>query len=190
MERTKIFFGTEFTGLRQSTTLISIGLVSETGTAFYGELTDYDRSQVSEFVQEHVIDKLSLRELVGSEEAVIDYSNHPEHVSVKGDMSAISHELSLWLLEFGDVQMWADNLAYDWVLFCELFGGARQVPDHISYIPFDLATAFKMKKIDPDIGRESFVGMGIDAKKHNSLWDAKVLKACYEKLMNGDINGT
>ncbi|MEE8306122.1 MAG: 3'-5' exoribonuclease [Gammaproteobacteria bacterium] len=182
--KTKIFFDTEFTGLRQNTTLISIGLVSETGKKFYGELTDYDESQVSNFVQEHVISHLSLRELAVGEETLVDYSNHPERVSVKGNSSAMAHELSRWLLEFGEVQMWADHLAYDWVLFCELFGGARQLPDHINYIPLDLPTAFEMKKIDPDIGREGFVGMGIDAKKHDALWDAEVLKACYEKLMN------
>ena len=43
---TKIFFDTEFTGLHQKTTLISIGLVSEDGREFYAELTDYDKSQV------------------------------------------------------------------------------------------------------------------------------------------------
>ena len=31
----KIFFDTEFTGLHKNTTLISIGLVSETGDEFY-----------------------------------------------------------------------------------------------------------------------------------------------------------
>jgi DNA polymerase III epsilon subunit-like protein len=35
MKKTKIFFDTEFTGLHQKTTLISIGLVSECGKTFY-----------------------------------------------------------------------------------------------------------------------------------------------------------
>ena len=35
---TKIFFDTEFTGLHQKTTLISIGLIAETGETFYAEL--------------------------------------------------------------------------------------------------------------------------------------------------------
>ena len=35
------FFDTEFTGLRKDTTLISIGIVSDTGDRFYAELTDY-----------------------------------------------------------------------------------------------------------------------------------------------------
>jgi hypothetical protein len=35
MNKTKIFFDTEFTGLHQNTTLISIGLISECGKNFY-----------------------------------------------------------------------------------------------------------------------------------------------------------
>lgn len=35
-----IFFDTEFTGLHKDTTLISIGLVSETGEKFYAEFDD------------------------------------------------------------------------------------------------------------------------------------------------------
>jgi hypothetical protein len=43
MKNTKLFLDTEFTGLHQNTTLISIGLIADTGDTFYAELTDYDR---------------------------------------------------------------------------------------------------------------------------------------------------
>ena len=58
MTATKIFFDTEFTGLHQHTTLISIGLVAENGREFYAELTDYDRGQLDEWLREHVIGNL------------------------------------------------------------------------------------------------------------------------------------
>ena len=38
----KLFFDTEFSGLRKDTELLSIGIVSDTGEAFYAEITDYD----------------------------------------------------------------------------------------------------------------------------------------------------
>jgi len=38
-----------------------------------------------------------------------------------------------------------------------------------------------MKDIDPDINREEY--SGIEGIKHNALHDAKVIKACYEKLI-------
>jgi len=77
--------------------------------------------------------------------------------------------------------MWSDCLAYDWVLFNDLFGHAFNIPKNVYYIPFDICTLFKLKGIDPDINREEFAGM--QGAKHNALHDAKVIKACYEKLM-------
>ena len=59
-KKTKVFFDCEFTGLHQNTTLISIGLIAETGQTFYAELTDYDKSQIDEWLQTNVIDNLAL----------------------------------------------------------------------------------------------------------------------------------
>ena len=54
----KIFFDTEFTGLHKNTELISIGLIAENGNMFYGEITNYDKSQVDNWIQENVINNL------------------------------------------------------------------------------------------------------------------------------------
>ena len=55
------FFDTEFTGLRKDTTLISIGIVSDTGDRFYAELTDYDESMCNEWIEKNVLDHLIMR---------------------------------------------------------------------------------------------------------------------------------
>lgn len=51
----------------------------------------------------------------------------------------------------------------------------------------DICTFMWYEGIDPDINREEFVQNLIDPNekhnKHNALWDAKVIKMCYEKLM-------
>ena len=44
----KIFLDTEFTGLHQYTSLLSIGLVDEDGRHFYAEISDYDFTQMDE----------------------------------------------------------------------------------------------------------------------------------------------
>jgi len=80
------------------------------------------------------------------------------------------------------IEMWSDCLAYDWILFCEMFGGARNLPIYIYYIPYDLCTLFKTASIDPDISREDFAMMIQGAQKHNALWDAKVIKGCYDRI--------
>jgi hypothetical protein len=88
------------------------------------------------------------------------------------------------LEQFEQVEMWSDCLSYDWVLFNQIFGHAFDIPKNVYYIPFDICTLFKLKGIDPDINREKF-GCGEvyeEMKKHNALWDAQVIKMCYDKL--------
>lgn len=181
---TKIFFDTEFTGLHQGTTLISIGLISECGKTFYAELTDYDESQIDECLQENVIDNLYLEN--PNAEARINYMEFKSkgNVTYCGDNSHLADTLKDWLLQFESVEMWSDCLSYDWVLFCQIFGHAFNIPKNVYYIPFDLCTLFKIKGIDPDINREEFCEIfGGDSlpNKHNALWDAQVIKMCYEK---------
>lgn len=185
----KVFFDTEFTGLHQDTTLISIGCVAETGRTFYAECTDYDPGQIDAWLQEHVINNLILRlpdphPVYGPTESWADYADN-NNLVVRGLSSFVVFCLSDWLKDLGKVEMWSDCLAYDWMLFCQLFGGAMKIPGSVYYIPFDLATLLKLKGIDPDVNREIFAGMGdTNAPKHNALWDARIIKACYEKMMS------
>jgi hypothetical protein len=85
---------------------------------------------------------------------------------------------------YKEVEMWSDCLAYDWVLFQALFGKTSfDMPEKIYYTPFDICTMMKIKGVDPDINREEFANMtGSFGKKHNALWDAKVIRKCYYKL--------
>lgn len=172
---TKIFFDTEFTGLHQNTTLISIGLVAESGEKFYAELSDYDETQVDEWLQKNVIDHLL-------------YDGQPDWIYPDyfywGDKAFIKDKLTEWLSQFESVEIWSDCLAYDWVLFNQLFGHAFSIPKNVYYIPFDICTLFKMKGIDPDISREEFSEWTELYGKHNALHDALVIKACYEKLVD------
>jgi hypothetical protein len=173
--KTKIFFDTEFTGLHQGTTLISIGLISECNKTFYAEFSDYDKTQVDDWIEENVINNLTLQ---GSP---VDLPNDKR---VVGDTTLIRQNLIEWLEQFDEVEMWSDCLSYDWVLFCEIFGHAFNIPKNVYYIPFDTSTLFRVKGLDPDIDREEFVSCEEKNEKHNSLWDSKIIKLCYEKLMN------
>lgn len=179
----KVFFDCEFTGLHQNTTLISIGCVADTGFEFYAELTDYDQTQVDEWIQENVLSNLVYRG--GKNQA---YTNAP-YSGRLGDKAYIASELKKWFTELLElsrddtIEIWSDVLAYDWVLFCQLFGHAFNIPDYVYYIPFDIATLFKVLGFDPDTNREEFAELYDNGLKHNALWDARVIRACYEKLM-------
>lgn len=177
-KRTKVFMDSEFTGLHQNTTLISIGLVSECGKTFYAEFNDYDFKQVDDWLNENVINNLQYNGIFQK----LDETK--ESISYKSTTENIKEKLTTWLERFGEVEMWSDCLSYDWVLFNQIFGHAFNIPKNIYYIPFDICTLFYAKGIDADINREEFAEMSESGQKHNALWDAKVIKMCHEKLMN------
>lgn len=168
----KIFFDTEFTGLHKNTTLISIGCISEDGKTFYAELTDYDKSQIDDWLQENVIDNLA--NSLGTLYRMADETAY-------GTKEEVARKLQEWLSQWETVEMWSDCLAYDWVLFNDLFGHAFDIPKNVYYIPFDICTLFTLRNIDPDINREEFAG--VDGIKHNALHDAKVIRDCYWKAL-------
>lgn len=180
---TKIFFDTEFTGLHKDTTLISIGLVAESGENFYAELTDFDKSQIDEWLQINVINNLLFNDILNEE--II--SNDLENYEIKGNTDLVKESLNLWFEQFNEVEIWSDCLSYDWVLFNNIFGHAFNIPKNIYYIPFDICTLFKLKDIDPDINREEFIKQHLlsdfQIKKHNAYYDANIIKKCYNKLM-------
>lgn len=178
--RNKIFFDTEFTGLHQKTTLISIGLISECGKTFYAEFNDFDSSQVDEWIQQNVIRNLryhSYNSFNLESDTAIFCKDNKENIKAK---------LTTWLEQFGDVEMWSDCLSYDWVLFNNIFGNAFCIPQNVYYIPFDICTLFVLKGIDADVSRETFAQLEDKSEKHNALWDAKVIRACYFKLTEAD----
>lgn len=179
----KLFFDTEFTGLHAKTTLISIGLIDEEGRTFYAEFTDYDKSQVDGWLQDNVIDNLTILNS-GSVQVQLSRGEGIDLVNrFAGSTEYIKGKLTEWLSVYDKVEMWSDCLAYDWVLFCEIFGGAFGVPKNIYYIPFDICTLMKLKSVDPDVNREEFSDkLWGDGRKHDALHDAEVIKACYEKL--------
>jgi len=176
----RIFFDTEFTGLHKDTTLISIGCIVEDEKTFYAECLDYDKTQIDDWLQENIINNLKFNNVEIQKETLGSFE-------MCGNVSNIAEELKKWLAKYSNCEMWSDCLAYDWVLFNHLYGHAFDIPKNVYYIPFDICTLFKVKNIDPDINREEFVKELIlnkdNIQKHNALWDAEVIKMCYEKLM-------
>lgn len=179
----KIFYDSEFTGLHQHTTLISIGLVAENGLAFYAEFTDFDKNQCDDWIKKNVLKHTQwLVNDTFPPEPVYQVNNTT--TCVCASKTFIKEKLTIWLQQFDTLEMWADCYAYDWVLFCELFGGARKIPQNIFYMPADITTMFMLKGLDPDTNREVYANLNGDLPaKHNALKDALVLQSCYQKLL-------
>jgi hypothetical protein len=173
---TKAFFDFEFTGLHKDTTPISVGIVAANGKQFYAEYTDYDTTMVDDWIQTQVIDNL----LFNGQNPFIQ--NLGAITFMKGTTAEIKKELHNWLKDFKHIEFWSDVIPYDGVLLNELIGVLGDVPGNVDYIYYDIATLFKMFGIDPDVSREAFIDRPIEGDKHNALYDAKVIEACYDKL--------
>lgn len=205
-----VYFDTEFTGLHQHTTLLSIGCIAETGAGFYAEFEDYDKSQVTPWLQNNVMPNLimtgnqDLRKVISSG---LNGLVNPVTVC-RGGSEEIKEKLEAWLMDVttsdrsggrlpGPVQMVSDCCHYDMVLFLELFGGAQTVPNFISPVCIDInqMIAERLKCSDRaafNYRREEYVKLvsqdtikipeDLGALKHNALWDAWVIKTIYDGI--------
>jgi hypothetical protein len=180
----KIFIDTEFTGLHQHTKLVSLGAVTEDNKTFYAECPGFrDGFATTEdnvWFEANVVPHMRLI-MQGPEPFTA--SSPLGNVEVLGGTERIRAEFERFIEPYDFVQIISDCLSYDWVLFNQMWGHAFNIPDQVHYIPFDLCTLLYAVGVDPDINREEYSGLdlGCGVEKHNALWDAQVIKVCWEK---------
>lgn len=203
----RLFFDAEFTGLRKDTTLISLGIVSEDGKKFYAEFTDYDESQCNDWIKENVIKKLKAENIkFDSSHTLCDASSFGNRRWLKyndsmevayGEKFYIIPFLQIWLKQFDTIQFVSDVCHYDFVLLIDLLtngGTAIDVPLNISVVCHDLnqdiAQHFHVSDHEAfDMSREQIMNdlCGpeniVTGDKHNSLYDAEVIRAIYQEIV-------
>lgn len=172
-------------GLYKDTELISIGLVSEDNREFYGEITDFSRDKVDNWIKQNVLDN------------TVEYGNVPiidicsnEHSYYVGTKSDIVSYLQEWLMQFDEIELVSDVCHYDMVLFIDLFGTAFDLPSNIVPSCYDInqdiakTYNFSMQRAF-DYNREQILidnNVQMVGTKHNSLYDARVIKLIYGLL--------
>ena len=188
----QIFFDTEFTGLHQNTTLVSIGLVSDEGERFYAELTDFDDSQCDEWITKNVLNHLIVS---GNVKLEAELEQDGMTTTVIGNKEYVREQLLEWLDNYKDnIQFVSDVCHYDMVLLCDLLAdGAILLPQYINPFCHDLCQDIAMvldisEKAAFDISREQLLtDRGIDlpkGQKHNALYDAEVIKAIHDDFFH------
>lgn len=178
----KIVLDTEFTSLTQDAQLLSLALVAETGDKFYAEFNDYNPDIITEWVQANVIDHFEMNGLK------TDFRVEGSTVKCKSDRQGVVEQLTKWLQQFDDIQMWADVPHYDWVLFCELFGGSMHLPSNVHYMCLDLATLLLANGIDYRTERISLLEeneIPETYRIHNALSDAELALVLLNKYIYG-----
>lgn len=191
MIKINIYFDTEFTGLQKDTNLISIGLISETGEEFYAEFSSINTEVLDSWIRNNVLNNTVKYGNLQVTDLVLDETNY--HFGTKEEIRV---ELEAWLKQYNDVQLISDVCHYDMVLFIDIFGTAFDIPSIVNPYCYDINNDIALYcdisyKEAFNLNREDFLSEeGIDIKgvKHNSLYDAKVIKEIYELCNNINYN--
>lgn len=168
----RIVLDTEFTALQQDTQLISLALVTDSGENFYAVFNDFDKDRCNIFVKENVL----------------PFLNDKDSNTISGNTNEIVIALKNWLSQFEQFQLqfWADVPHYDWVLFCELFGGSLNLPKNIHFMCLDIATLLMANGFDHQTERIKLINQAEIKDKyqiHNALSDAEIGMTLLKKLL-------
>ena len=168
---------TEFTGEHALATLVSIGLVAVDGRELYVTLNDYDERQVTDWFRENVLSMIKKETSVSKKEAY--------------------EIINKWLIDYADgdeINLVSAGKGLDITLLWELYHQGHPELDYfhcLNYLPFymnhsrhfDLNTLLFTVGFDLDQGKDAFLGREVSQKRHNALYDARVVKDCFLKLL-------
>lgn len=191
----KIFFDTEFTGLKKSSSLISLGMVDENERTFYAEFLGYNSDDYDEWVKDNVISNLKYK-------TCIDNWHNGDPLYTK-DFVCVGYEyyirplLERWLSIYDNVELVSDVCHYDMVLLIDIFGTAFDLPKNVCpschdinqdiayYLDVSEKEAFDYSREELLSSFNKFKGTEepqMKVEKHNSLYDAKVIKELYKHI--------
>jgi hypothetical protein len=171
------FVDAEFTGEHAHTTLVSLGIVGESGPGLSVSFNDYARDQVTPWLRENVlayIDESASVDTARGYEIVAawleDYSRgEPVSLVSAGKLSDILLLFELWHVEHPDR---------------EFFHHLECLPAYLNHAAhFDLPTIFMLAGVDPNVDREEFIGRPVDGVRHEALHDAEVVRECFRRCV-------
>ncbi|MBX3260986.1 MAG: hypothetical protein KIS78_10415 [Labilithrix sp.] len=171
-----LFVDAEFTGEHQKTTLVSLALVGLDEESILVTFNDYDRDQVTPWLEENVLAHVDASRSVSSAEGFRRIAEFVEAYSAGERVSLVSAgKLTDLILLF---ELWHHahpERKYFHNLYC--------LPPSLNHAAhFDLNTMLYLAGVDPGVDRAEFAGVTGPRKRHDALWDARVVRACFFKL--------
>lgn len=173
----KYFLDTEFieSAERKTIDLISIGIVSEDGRKYYAISNEFDPEKASDWVTENVLSKLPPKPGIfnPAEASIRELSESKAWKS--------REQIKQELLDFitpdeKGIEFWAGWAAYDWVVFCWIFGCMIDLPDGFPYYCNDVIQWLNQLGLTRDFLPPE------PENAHNALDDAQWVKDAYKIL--------
>jgi hypothetical protein len=158
----KYFLDTEFIEYPYTIDLISIGIVDENGKEYYAVNSEFDGSKANDWVRKNVFPHLGHAKRKTKQEIALDIINFVPD-------SNRNHN-----------HFWGYYGAYDWVVFCWLFGKMIDLPDRFPMYINDIRS-YSQRLGNPHIPEQLSI-------EHNALNDAKWNKFAYEFLEKYESN--
>jgi hypothetical protein len=172
------FIDAEYTGEHARTTLVSLAVVGEDGESVELVFDDFDRDQVTPWLEENVLAHLDMAKAVSRHEGwtrlVAWFEDYRRGRPVSLVSVGKTHDLVL-LFEL-------------WHFACperKYFHNLHCLPDWLNHAAhYDLPTVFFMRGLDPGLDRAAFLGAEAPAgRRHDALYDARVARACFMKCL-------
>lgn len=183
----RYYYDTEFLENGATIELISIGIVSEDGEAYYAVNFDapWEHIYQSKWLMDNVWPHLPLTgytthlSSVGAAAArvVMKDRGHLDTTNTQVRPAwVIANEVREFLAEGGnDIELWADYGAYDHVALMQLWGPMIRRPKHVPMFTHDIQQAARMVGALEHLPDQQ-------GTAHNAMEDALHVKHCYDVL--------
>lgn len=188
----RYFFDTEFIENGHTIDLISIGIVCEDERTYYAINQDCDFSKADDWVAKNVLEPIGLSKSGWTETPDMMSPRIKEQYLACKSKEEIKHEVA-WFIKSPEIEIdgkyieqnvydfelknapefWADYAAYDWVVFCQLFGKMIDLPKSFPMYCNDIQQEFTRRKERIEIS---------NSWEHNALSDAICVKQMWQIL--------
>ncbi len=153
----RYYLDTEFDETENALTLLSLALRGEDGRELYLVSTDFSAELCNPWVKANVLPHLH--------DVPKDWLP-PKYVMPR---VSFAEQIELFLCHEGNPEFWGYYCAYDWFLFCRLWGGLLRLPGRFPKVCYDLKQAADM--LIPGIRYKDACPPPVT--QHNALADAR-----------------
>lgn len=190
----RYFLDTEFIDDGKTIGLISIGIVSEDKRELYLQSCEFDRKNVSSWVEENVLSHLEVCPWADVSLGNIrrpyinDLSYHKKHGQCVDQQrrrihncpwrtrNQMKHDLEVFFSPDSKIEVWGWCAGYDFVAICQLFGTMMDLPLGWPHYIRDIQYLLDEQSIDDsDLPQQ-------EGTAHNALEDARHIQKLWEFL--------
>lgn len=173
----RYFLDTEFIEDGKTIDLISIGIVAEDGREYYAVSTEFNPKKASDWVVENVLNPMGIDRNGWITSPDLLSPTQKEHYLAQRTREQIKHEILIFCSpeKHGYPEFWSDFAAYDWVVFCQLFGTMMDLPKRFPMYCNDIRQLWNQKEC-PELPKQN-------TGEHHALYDARWNKKAYDFLV-------